>query len=410
MQRSIPCIVLFSLLGHGAACAQLPTYMQKSSPQDLRILCYNINWDAIFEDGDPNNHQWRDYDKSDEFVRVLLAVQPDIVCLQEINFDRDPQDVADILDATLPLPDGRLWQAHRGSDNVIASPYDISMLATDTSPSTNRGQAMALIDLPDETFDRDLYLMNAHFKAGGGATNVARRQQHADAIINWIRDAQTTGDNIDLPAETPIVVLGDLNAYDTDPHYHLTTLATGDIVDEAIYGPDYSPDWDDTDNFDVLPLHNATGPDFYTWRNDAGQFNPGDLDHILFTDSVMSVANSFVLNTTTMSAEDLTASGLQADDVVLDASIGYFDHLPLVVDFAIPRQIACNCGDIDESGGDVNLQDFGLFASCFRVSPVESAACLCSDMNGDGTVNLIDFNLFALIFGLTSTDLPPNCS
>lgn len=36
-----------------------------------------------------------------------------------------------------------------------------------------------------------------------------------------------------------------------------------------------------------------------------------------------------------LSDEALAALGLQVDDVLLDAQSGYYDHLPLVVDFVI---------------------------------------------------------------------------
>ena len=67
------------------------------------------------------------------------------------------------------------------------------------------------------------------------------------------------------------------------------------------------------------------------------------------------------------------------------------------------------CGDIDVSGGNVDLVDFASFASCFHASPFSSVACLCSDLDGDGLINLVDFATFSLIFNGTSTNVPPNC-
>lgn len=312
--------------------AQAGTFIDRHSPLDVRILCYNINWDSIFPDDDPDNHAYRSYNMVDEFRRIAAAVSPDIVCLQEINPDRSSQDVADILDEVVPLSGGATWQAHIGSDNVIASRWDLSMLATDTIPSTNRGQAMALVDLPDARFGIDLYLMNIHCKCCGGDENIAKRQKHADAIIHWIGDIKSPGGNINLPIATPIVVLGDLNVYQTDPHYHLTTLITGDIVNEDIYGPDLNPDWDDTHSVDALPLANGVGPEFYTWRSDGSGFEPGALDRIVYTDSaVQAISNSFVLNTVIMTQSERELTGLQENDVLLDPP-GYYDHLPIVVD------------------------------------------------------------------------------
>ena len=54
-----------------------------------------------------------------------------------------------------------------------------------------------------------------------------------------------------------------------------------------------------------------------------------------FTDSVMSIDQKFVLDTTTMSESDLSALGMQRSDVLYDGNIGIYDHLPLVTDFVV---------------------------------------------------------------------------
>jgi endonuclease/exonuclease/phosphatase family metal-dependent hydrolase len=191
---------------------------------------------------------------------------------------------------------------------------------------------MALVDLPEPEYQDDLYLICAHFQAQGGQAKVQARQEHADAIIALLRDAKTPGGDVDLPYGTPIVELGDFNVYDTDPAHHLATLLNGDIQDEAHYGADIKPDWDETDLADALPHHNAAGEEVYTWRDDNQEFNPGALDRILYTDSVIMIENAFVLNTEIMTAQELAAAGLQAGDVMLDPDTGRYDHLPLVVD------------------------------------------------------------------------------
>ena len=50
---------------------------------------------------------------------------------------------------------------------------------------------------------------------------------------------------------------------------------------------------------------------------------------------MLGVENDFVLNTMTLSDQALAALGLRRDDVLLDAQFGYYDHLPLVVDFVL---------------------------------------------------------------------------
>ena len=377
------------------AVAEVPEFMRKPLPRHVRVMCYNVNWDSIFEDGDPDNHEWREYDMSDQFVRIVRAVDPDIVCVQEINPARSPNDVRAILDAAVPLGGGEQWRVHRGSDNVIASRWDLSMQRVDTIPTTNRGQAMALVGLSSGSYMRDLYLMNAHFKAGGNGSDIDRRQQHADAIVRWIGDIKSPGGYISLPADTVVMTLGDLNVYDTDPHYHVTTLVTGDIVDEGTYGPDVSPDWDGTDAGDALPWQNGSPPEFYTWRDDGGWFNPGALDRIIYTDSAVEISNSFVLNTATMSAGDLAAAGLEAADVALDLPSGLFDHLPLVVDLVLPVRPGHWDGD-----GDVDLDDLAPLSECMMGpgSDLCESACDVFDFDLDADVDLSDFGAFQRVF------------
>jgi endonuclease/exonuclease/phosphatase family metal-dependent hydrolase len=312
-------------------------FLTKASPEQLRVMSFNVGWDSIFPDDDPQNDQFRRDSSGAEFVRILKAIEPDIVCLQEINPVRDPQQVGDILEAALPLDDGGTWRTHSGQDNVIAARFDLAMKTeqlVQVGSVTNLGHAMALVDLPDSEYQNDLYVICAHFQAQAGEANVQARQEHADAIIAWMRDAMTPGGEIDLPVGTPIVLLGDFNVYDTDPAHQLTTLLSGDIEDEDRYGPDIKPDWDETGLADALPRHNGAGEEVYTWRDDTLEFNPGALDRILYTDSVIRVENSFVLNTTIMPEEELAATGLQAGDVVLDPKTGRYDHLPLAVDIS----------------------------------------------------------------------------
>ncbi len=311
-------------------------FLQKPSPQHVRVMSFNVGWDSIFPDDDPQNDRLRRDSTGAEFVRLLKAIDPDAVCLQEINPNRDPKQVGDILDAVLPLDGSRTWQAHGGRDNVMLTRFTLSMRSNMlVYGDLNFGHAMALVDLPDEFYQTDLYLICAHFKAQGDEANVRARQEHADALVQWIGDAKTSGDRIDLPRYTPIIVLGDLNVYDTDPAYHLTTLLSGDIVDEDRYGPDIAPDWDGTSLTDARPRHNGAGEEVYTWRDDTQRFNPGALDRILYTDSVMSVDNAFVLNTNMLTEEELALAGLKVGDVMLDLETGRYDHLPLVVDVAL---------------------------------------------------------------------------
>src|SRR3990172_7892527 len=66
-------------------------------PDSLRVMTFNVNWDSIFPDDDPQNDDLRLFNRAESFRRILGAVQPDILCLQEINYLRRDSQLADFL-------------------------------------------------------------------------------------------------------------------------------------------------------------------------------------------------------------------------------------------------------------------------------------------------------------------------
>jgi endonuclease/exonuclease/phosphatase family metal-dependent hydrolase len=165
--------------------------------------------------------------------------------------------------------------------------------------------------------------------------DVRQRQIHADTIVRWMRDIRDSGQSEDVADNTPVVILGDMNAVPNASLQPLETLLSGDIADEKTFGPDFRIDWDGTNMADANPSHNGLNHEYYTWRNDGEPFPPSALDRILFTDSVMTVRRGFVMNTMTMSPEDLANLGLQKTDALYGRDPSYYDHLPLVVDFIL---------------------------------------------------------------------------
>ncbi|MDX1390202.1 MAG: T9SS type A sorting domain-containing protein, partial [Acidobacteriota bacterium] len=92
-------------------------------------------------------------------------------------------------------------------------------------------------------------------------------------------------------------------------------------------GPDHDPDWDGSGWERSFPVH-SDGLARYTWRNNFSSFAPGKLDFILYTGSVVTPGNGFVLNTADMSGSKLSALGLLSGD-----SQSASDHMPVVQDF-----------------------------------------------------------------------------
>jgi endonuclease/exonuclease/phosphatase family metal-dependent hydrolase len=259
--------------------------------------------------------------------RVLQALDPDVIAFQEIPVDTTEAQVQARLAATL----GGTWAVNLGNTdgfirNGLATRWSLSMERDDTTPASEvRGVTMGLVDVPDAFAARDIYFMVVHLKASSGDENEARRQQASDAMARWIGDARTPGGFIDLPASTPIVALGDFNYRDDSPGY--LTVRDGDILDNATYGPDIAPDWDGTSLRDAFP------PDPANWRFNtySSRSTPSiRFDRILFTDSTIELANTFVLNTSSMTSSARSAAGLGSSDTSTAS-----DHLPIVADFAI---------------------------------------------------------------------------
>lgn len=344
------------------AAAQTGTFFDRNDANDVRVMTYNIKWDSIFADTDPCNDAWRDCSSGDKFRRLIKAIDPDIALIQEIGGCHTGQDVADIFDQELPLGGGQTWYSAKGNDCVTVSRYPLSMVRANPIPAgyTFTGSIMALVDLPDGTYNKDVYTINQHWKCCSNSGDQAKRQQQADAVANWIRDIKSPGGNIDLPFGTPIVIGGDLNVVQTPEP--LTTIITGDIQNEGTYGSDFNPDWDGTSNTDAHPYHNVTLQFDWTAISPAVR-----IDIFVYSDSAADEGNKFVIDTRAMSSADLTATGLQSKDVVTCDPFGV-DHLPVVWDFNLGSP-DCNENAVDDdqdilSGTSQDCNSNGLPDEC----------------------------------------------
>ncbi|HWP39859.1 MAG TPA: endonuclease/exonuclease/phosphatase family protein [Tepidisphaeraceae bacterium] len=308
------------------SAAATGTILDRELPVDVRVATWNIHNDSIFADVNPSRAQ--------KFARVVRAVDADVWNFQEI-YNHSATQIREMMNSVAPLAGGASWFVYKGgAEHAILSKYPLSLTASNTSPPGYRPVAMALVNLPDATHARDLYLMNAHYKCCSGFD--AERQMQSDAFVNWMRDARSPGGSITLPAGTPMVVLGDFNIVES--FQPVTTLLTGDIQNETTFGPDSPPDWDGSGMIDAAPTHNAAGVEQYTWRNDLDIYPPSRLDFIVYTDSTMLGPHRFALNTVAMSPADRSAAQLGPFDSILDDAGITYDHLPLVIDFRLSGQ------------------------------------------------------------------------
>ena len=70
-------------------------------------------------------------------------------------------------------------------------------------------------------------------------------------MMKFLRDAKEGIGPIPLEANTPIVIVGDMNLVGFNEQ--LETLLTGDIFDEVTHGLDFNPDWDGNALLDSQP-------------------------------------------------------------------------------------------------------------------------------------------------------------
>jgi hypothetical protein len=343
-----------------------PIGLERVGPNDVRLLSHNVKDDT----------PWM-LPQSQKFARLWTAVNPDVLCFQEI-YNHTTEQTLSMVQIFLGGPPGT-WQAAGNADCKTVSRFPILQswaidgnLATliDTSPPE-------LPELPG-ALGRHMLLINAHLPC---CANDAGRQAEIDRIMAFIRDARAPGGDLTVPADTAVVIAGDLNLVGLSQQ--LTSLLTGDIVNEAANGPDFAPDWDGSDLANRLwrQTDKRMG---YTWRSDAESFWPGHLDFVIYSDSVLTVSHRFALYTPEMPAPRLAQYGLLAGDSLAS------DHLVICADL----RSAAQPGDIT---GDsiVNIDDLlaviNFWGPCADPrGPCPADVAPAGTVAGNGVVNIDD--------------------
>jgi endonuclease/exonuclease/phosphatase family metal-dependent hydrolase len=320
-----------------------PVPFEKNNSLDFRLMTYNT-----FQNG------LDDFERVDNFRRVVSAAQPGVVTFNEC-WDVTAGMAATFMNTAIPLPNFQNWNAVKVDyGNITVSRYPI-LQSWEVEPGVRI--TASLIDLPAE-YATDILVINGHLKCCN-ADNT--RQKEVDALIRFLLDAKTPGGVIDLPENTPFVLSGDLNL--VGEKQQLTTLLTGQVVNTAQYGPGGPPDWDGTGLEDVIARHSDLRM-AYTWKDEWSSFTPSRLDYHIFSNSAMSVSKSFTIQTEVMPPERLTLYGLQQNDTG-SAS----DHFPKVTDFQIPVVTATAENLSDEVLFAVSPNPFFLQLKISRLRP-----------------------------------------
>jgi len=279
-----------------------PIILEKTG---TRLVTYNtLNTGILEPDRQPN------------FQRIIQALDPDIIALQEHS---EWNEIGDIISSW--FPEDTWYQGYTFRDLVVLSKYPIINQANLISSE----RTMCALLQTDDPINPYLLILNSHFSC---CDNDDDRQEQVDELVQVLREWRLNDNGpFDLPEGTPMFHVGDFNF--VGYREQIETVTAGNIQDEGNYGSDFPLDWDGTAITDLFSrqTHKRMA---YTWRSDGSSFNPGKLDYVLYTDSNLSILNHFVLNTLAMPDSILNEWELEAEDTN-EAS----DHLPRIVDFMV---------------------------------------------------------------------------
>lgn len=287
-------------LDQGPPITETPLPLARRLTTDLRVATWNVLSDR------PWNGALRP-----NFERQIQAVAPDILSFQEI-YDHTPEVTRALVASWLP----GTWYAAGNHDCITVSRYPV------LGSWPLDGNLAVCLDTEAAIGKRTL-VINVHLYC---CDNDAGRQEEIDRILSFIRDAMNPGGSPDLPPGAAILFMGDTNFVGASGTR--TSLLTGNISDNATFGPDFAPDWDGGSLTDVISRQTERRL-CYTWLSAESTFWPGRIDYLVYNDSAVSPANHFVLDPSGMSADSLAARGLQAADS------GASDHLLHVVDLRV---------------------------------------------------------------------------
>jgi len=270
-----------------------PVYPFALMPKgDLRVVSWNVQFGNLLQ-------------MKERSARVLKALQPDVLLIQELDGEDTSETLAKFLHDTF---DG-VWtvgvspvsgtKKHHRLHSAIATRLNLFKSSIRPMSHSNDKPLKAVL-AGIATQGGPVTFVSLHLRCCGGPTGEAEEQRQEEATS--IRGVL---DNVAAPR---FIVAGDWNLVGTMKPLKIVQADKLAIVDA------YQPDG----------LLNAT------WSDTTSSFTPGRLDWMLYSPKTLTVVNSFVLDTADLDGETLIANDLLQEDT---AELS--DHLPLVADFRI---------------------------------------------------------------------------
>ena len=273
--------------------------------------------------------------------KILAALDPDILLLQELEDEQDPREIADMLNATLgsePAP----WNAvaspiGSGLRSMAAARGGVHLPAAGTIARLDdptRFLRAAVLGVPTE--HGMLIVASVHLRCCGGPGDEADLQRMAEAlslghaIDGIVNEMEARQRQLQRSLEQPMpaasgigvagmIIGGDLNLVGSAAP--LTILAENRA---AFGGRGVS-----TTLVAADPLH-LDGSSNATWSDKEKSFTPGRLDYLLYSPSTLAMRNAFILDTARVDPGALQLRALSSGDTA-----GVSDHAPLVLDIVL---------------------------------------------------------------------------
>ena len=249
--------------------------------------------------------------KPEPFARLLRALDPDIVVVQEW-YDTPAEEMAAWFNEHLAI-NGR-WRAVTTDARGVAvvSRLDITPIGPPAVNIQARGKERTVRVTPAlvESPIGPIAVASVHLKCCGGLGTPEDEQRviEAGAIASMITEqTKDIGPHVR-------VVMGDFNLVGSrEPLY---TLARGFDVDGS--------------NATIAEPFVMGDNAMYTWTEPTSRFLPSRLDYAIYSDASAVVARTFVFDPVRLSLESLEALNIEEIDAMAS------DHRPIVLDLRAP--------------------------------------------------------------------------
>lgn len=298
--------------------AQQPDDPLARAPRSsLRVVAWNMQRGALFK-------------QRDSALRVLRALDPDIVCLQELPENSSAEQVAALLNriSTREQTDAprEAWSVVLGAGGgekraAVAARMPLTS-NKHIEPVFYPGRDDWLMRTAGAIVaheGRRLIVMSIHLKCCGriGDESDLRRIDEAKAIRAAVRQAMEA-EHID-----GIIIAGDLNLVGSRTPLD---ILTGKIDGEGLALNAVEP----------MQLDRRSNA---TWTDPREPFVPGRLDFVLHETAALQAAGAFVFEARDLAPRWLARHGLLVEDTAIS------DHLPIVVDLSWRKASARSAGD-----------------------------------------------------------------